>query len=156
MKLVKKPSQNHLGNEKAFTLIELMIVIAILGILATIAFANFGQIKTKAFDTSALVDTRSLVDSIVDVILSEEDVKFSAISLTGAVGIEDRAGNPRTPVFYLSSGVSAIITQVGGIGPYNIQAEVYHTKGTTAPATASGKKEFSCIVDEAAGLISLP
>ncbi len=156
MKLVKKPSQNHFGNEKAFTLIEVMIVILIIGILAAIAFPNFNQLRTKASDTTALVDTRNLVDSIVDVILSEGDVNFSAISLTGAVGIEDRAGIPRTPVFYLSSGVSATITQVAGIGPYNIQAEVYHTKGTTAPATASGKKEFSCIVDEAADLVSLP
>jgi prepilin-type N-terminal cleavage/methylation domain-containing protein len=155
MKLVKKPSQNHLGNEKAFTLIELMIVIGILSGLTAIAFANFGQLKTKTYDTTALVDTRNLVDSIVNVILSDEDVKFSAISLAGEVGIEDRAGNPRTPVFRLSQGVSATIIQVDGIGPYNIQAEVYHTKGTTA-ATFSGKKEFSCIVDEAADLVSLP
>jgi prepilin-type N-terminal cleavage/methylation domain-containing protein len=156
MKLVKKPSQNHLGNEKAFTLIELMIVIAILSGLAAIAFGNYGQLKSKTYDTTALVDTRNLIDSIVNVILSDEDVNFSAISLAGAVGIEDRAGNPRAPVFSLSSGVSAIIIQLPGIGPYNIQAEVYHTRGTTAPATPSGKKEFSCMVDEAADLVSLP
>ncbi len=146
MKLVKKPSQNHLGNEKAFTLIEVMIVIAIMSGLAAIAFANFGHLKTKAYDATALVDTRNLVDSIVNVILSDEDVNFSAISLSGAVGIEDRAGIPRTPVFYLSPGVSANITQVVG-ETYNVQAEIFHTRGT---------KDFSCIVDEAADLVSLP
>jgi prepilin-type N-terminal cleavage/methylation domain-containing protein len=48
------------ANEKGFTLIELMIVIAIIGILAAIAIPNFITYRDKAFCTSAEKDAQSL------------------------------------------------------------------------------------------------
>ena len=46
-------------DEKGFTLIELMIVIAIIGILAAIAIPQFNQYRIRAYNGSALTDARN-------------------------------------------------------------------------------------------------
>ena len=101
-------------NEKGFTLIELMIVIAIIGILAAIAIPQFSAYRQRSYNSSANADLRNAATA-------QEAYYVDNMVYSGAVG--DLTGSYG---LYTSKGV-IFDTVRGNTTTYHMQA--HHSSG---------------------------
>ena len=69
-------------NQKGFTLIELMIVIAIIGILAAIAIPNFISYRNKSYCSAAVNDAKTVAAEIADYFSDPNVTTVSDSSIT--------------------------------------------------------------------------
>jgi len=137
---------NLTKKEKGFTLIELMIVVAIIGILAAIAIPQFSNYRTKAFNAAAVSDlhTARLAEEAVFA-----DYQVYGQTASGGTGTAGDAGiltangfiaaaaNEEAPVT-LSKNVS--LAAKGNNGPTSTIAIVYSQH-------ASGDKIYAAQTD---------
>jgi type IV pilus assembly protein PilA len=108
---LKLPVQKK-NTSQGFTLIELMIVIAIIGILAAIAIPQFSAYRVRSFNSSAQADLRNAATA-------EEAYYVDNLTYTSNVG--SLVGS------YTSSGVALVINAVASNTHYVLIA--YHNKG---------------------------
>ena len=73
-------------NQKGFTLVELMVVIAIIGIITAIAIPYYNNYKATACDQAALADLYN-VKAAIQKYLTDETLKGTAVvsDVSGAV-----------------------------------------------------------------------
>ena len=102
------------NRKKGFTLIELMIVIAIIGILAAIAIPQFSAYRKRSYNSAAQADTRNMATAQEAYYVDESIYGDSVTALSGA-----------TYGYYQSGKVT--ITTTGSADNYTITA--YHGSG---------------------------
>ena len=71
-------------DEKGFTLIELMIVIAIIGILAAIAIPQFSAYRTRSYNSAANADLRNAATAQEAYYVDFQSYATSVTSLIGS------------------------------------------------------------------------
>ena len=97
-------------NNKGFTLIELMIVIAIIGILAAIAIPNFISYRNKAFCSAAESDANNIAAALSDYFAIPAHVTMPDLADIGMSTLSGPAGAVNTAT--LSGGVDNIVITV--------------------------------------------
>jgi len=137
---------------KGFSTIELMIVVAILSILSQISFDLYADYKAKAYNSAAISDARQLVSVVVNGLISYDDVDYTHDENDdNRIGAFDTDGNPRSPVLILSKGVKAKIDFTNDDTGIFVDAKFYSVGGTWDSSTDSRRREFTCYVDEETG-----
>ena len=114
-----------MGNSKGFTLIELMVVVAIIGVLTAIAIPYYNNYKKTACDQAALTDLYN-IRAAVQKYLTDETLKggsvvsdvpaaVTAVLLPANVGLYGYPG-PTTKCGVAISGSGSTVTSITYLG----------------------------------------
>ena len=115
------------NNSKGFTLIELMIVIAIIGILAAIAIPNFLRYRDKAYCSKSETDAQNIQAAMSSYFADPDHTQIP--SLDDMTTLEELVLNNPNSITISTAGNGAVISVGDDAGrcPYTTAAspEVY-------------------------------
>ena len=117
------------SNKKGFTLIELMIVIAIIGILAAIAIPNFIAYRDKAFCTQAENDAQNTLAALTSYYADPDHTGVPDTAML--ISVEDLSLNNTTG----DDIVSGSITGVMYVQVFDSTMRCPYSSGGTIPYT---------------------
>lgn len=106
---------SHRSNH-AFSLIEIMVVVVVIGVLATLALPAFQKIRSASQDKSVLNNARQM-SAAADAYFLESGANFAAptqlIGASNYVKVFDPVANEAYPTAY-TQGVTVTVLGVGG------------------------------------------
>jgi len=129
-------------NKKGFTLIELMIVIAIIGILAAIAIPNFTKVRERAAERAAGATLSSLVQAMES---------YASMDFPGDYPQTLEMLAATTETYFDWQDLSGNLTQIGfagdGDGGYTLVGKVNGVRGDVYAVISDIGKTANIVVD---------